>query len=361
MSLRTALPLLLSAAFLGTGCAAAVSGEDGGMAAVDAGSNSPDAGAAVNVPGRHDLALTVDGLERRAAVYVGTGAEGRDAPVVFMFHGTNGTGEHVYDTSGWRQQAEAEGFIAVFPTALTWCFKEDENRDGDYDDLGEARVTTKWTNGKLGMDDGFPLCTPGEIQQFSAEKQAESAHPVVDDVQFVDALVEAVSRQYRVDSKRLYLSGFSNGASFTARLVVERSTVFAAAAIGSGKLAVPPVPAERPMGVVQWMGTEDGKFIPAGAGLQVSSQMLVEYPSLETAFIAPLRTTLGLAGSPSYQERTVGGTKVGTFRWTESTLGAGNSYAYSFIEGMTHRYPSEAGGFSAAVYGWNFFATQSLP
>jgi poly(3-hydroxybutyrate) depolymerase len=327
----------------------------------DAGTRAPDAGGAVNVPGRREHVLEVDGVERRAVVYVGAGAEDRDAPVVFMFHGTTGDGARVYDTSGWREEADAAGFIAVFPTSLTWCFKEDDNRDGDYDDPGEARITTKWTNGKLGTDDGFPLCTPAELAQFSAAKQSECDHPVVDDVRFVDALVSLLGANHRVDPKRLYVSGFSNGASFTARLVVERSTVFAAAAIGSGKLAVEPLTAERPMGVVHWMGTEDGKFVPAGMTVEVSAQMLEQNAQLDAAFIAPLRTVLGLAGTPAYQERTVGGTKVGTFRWTQGPDAGSPSYAYSFIDGMTHRYPAEAGGFSAARYGWSFFSTQALP
>jgi polyhydroxybutyrate depolymerase len=321
----------------------------------------PDAGVSSNVPGRHEHVLAVDGVERRAVVHVGAGAAEKDAPVVFMFHGTTGDGERTYDTSGWREEADDAGFIAVFPSSLTWCFKEDENRDGDYDDPGEARITTKWTNGKLGTDDGFPLCTPAELAQFPAAKQAESDHPPVDDTRFVDALVSLLGAQYRVDAKRLYVSGFSNGASFTARLVVERSTVFAAASIGSGKLAVEPIPAERPMGVVQWMGTEDGKFVPAGTTVRVSADMLEQAPQLDASFIAPMRTVLGLTGAPAYQERTVGGAKVGTFRWTQSTVGAANSYAYSFVEGMTHRYPSEAGGFSAAHYSWGFFSTQALP
>ena len=81
---------------------------------LDAGANTADAEIRVNVPGRHDHVLAVDGVERRAAVHVGGGAAGRDAPVVIMFHGTTGDGESVYDASGWREEAEAGGFIAVF-------------------------------------------------------------------------------------------------------------------------------------------------------------------------------------------------------------------------------------------------------
>jgi poly(3-hydroxybutyrate) depolymerase len=279
-----------------------------------------------------------------------------------MFHGTGGSGQHTFDNSGWRARAEADGFIAVFPSSLPWCFKEDENGDGDFDDPGEPRISTKWTAGQggLGREDNFPLCTDAERAQFPAGAQALANHPVVDDVAFVDALLVHLQAAYRVDPRRIYASGFSNGASFTARLVQERSTVLAAASVGSGKLAVTPALAARRMSALQWVGTVDGKFIPAGANLQVSATMLADYPGLEPAFTDALRLTLGLGGAPAYAERMVNGFKVGTFTWSQSTVGDSNTFAFSFVQGMPHAYP-DGPALVMADYSWNFFRTQSLP
>ena len=63
-------------------------------------------------------------------------------PVVFMLLGTSGTGEEFLADSRWREKADTVGFIAVFPTALTYCFREDENRDGDFVDVDELKATT---------------------------------------------------------------------------------------------------------------------------------------------------------------------------------------------------------------------------
>ena len=58
---------------------------------------------------------------RRFLVYVPTPRRpGRPRPVVFMFHGSRGTGEQFLAMSGWREQADATGLVAVFPTGLRY-------------------------------------------------------------------------------------------------------------------------------------------------------------------------------------------------------------------------------------------------
>ena len=45
-----------------------------------------------------------------------------------MFHGSSGTGEQFLRTSGWREQADREGLIAVFPTGLRYRVLESGRR-----------------------------------------------------------------------------------------------------------------------------------------------------------------------------------------------------------------------------------------
>lgn len=45
-------------------------------------------------------------------------------PLVFMLHGTNQSGSQFYNISGWKEVAEREKFIVVFPTALIYCTTE---------------------------------------------------------------------------------------------------------------------------------------------------------------------------------------------------------------------------------------------
>ena len=58
-------------------------------------------------------------------------------PVVFMFHGSTGTGEQFLRVSGWREQADATGLVAVFPTGLR------------YRVLDSGRLSTKWNSFSL--------------------------------------------------------------------------------------------------------------------------------------------------------------------------------------------------------------------
>jgi polyhydroxybutyrate depolymerase len=58
----------------------------------------------------------------------------------------------------------------------------------------------------------------------------------VDDVGFVRALVDDIAKRYPVDRKRIYATGFSNGAMLTYRVGCELGDVFAAIAPVAGAL-----------------------------------------------------------------------------------------------------------------------------
>lgn len=48
-----------------------------------------------------------------------------ETPVVFMFHGTDQNGEQFYNISGWKEVGDAQNILTVFPSALSYCVKED--------------------------------------------------------------------------------------------------------------------------------------------------------------------------------------------------------------------------------------------
>ena len=80
--------------------------------------------------------VEVDGHPRRFVVYVPRHrpVTGPLRPVMFMFHGSTGTGEQFLRVSGWREQADATGLVAVFPTGLR------------YRVLDSGRRSTKWNS-----------------------------------------------------------------------------------------------------------------------------------------------------------------------------------------------------------------------
>jgi poly(3-hydroxybutyrate) depolymerase len=166
--------------------------------------SAPLAIATSNVPGTYRERFTIDGLDREAIVYVPAAVAGATrAPVVGVLHANGSDALDAFVTSGLRERADAEGFIAVFPSALTYCLKEDENDDGDFDDRGERVVATRWS-WSVGS---LQLCSSAELAMLPAEQRAQADHPLMDDWAFMAPLRARVASRYLVDETRVWLSG----------------------------------------------------------------------------------------------------------------------------------------------------------
>src|SRR6185436_19049015 len=135
---------------------------------------------------------TIDGVSREALVFA-PAKEGAGAPpLVFGFHGHGGS----------MQQASRS-----FPIHELWP---------------EAVVV---------YPQGLP--TPGKLTdpegkrsgwQFAAGESGDR------DFKLVDAILATLKEKYKVDEKRVYCTGHSNGGAFTYLLWVSRPDVFAAVA-----------------------------------------------------------------------------------------------------------------------------------
>lgn len=159
--------------------------------------------------GRNDVTIEVQNAKRHFIVSIPKSYTGKEkVPVVFMFHGTSGTGEKFYNISGWKEKGEVEGFISIFPTALKYCYIDSD---------GQQKNKTKWNDGKLSSY----VCsgvTPN------------------DDVLFVREILTQLRSHLTIDDSRIYASGFSNGAGFVSRLAVELSDELAAVVAVAGGL-----------------------------------------------------------------------------------------------------------------------------
>lgn len=317
--------------------------------------------APVNVAGKHTSTLTVMGLERELIVYVPDKAAGvANVPVVFMFHGTSGDGEKFFNISGWREKADAEGLIAVFPSSLTYCFKQDVDRDGVLE-ANEITVTTKWTEGHLGTATA-PLCTPAELAGLSPANRALADHPLADDVAFVGAMIDHLQTIYSVDAKRIYASGFSNGGSFTSRLSFELTDRIAAISMASGNVRLPGT-AARPLSVFYSVGNEDPGFAPTETTtLPLDETLFTTAPLLKSEIVLPMLAMQGLADQHTYKSGMFGGKKVTSHTFATSNSGAGNSFVFVVIEGLAHEYPNGMNSpLVAADFLWEFFKGETLP
>ncbi len=317
-----------------------------------------------NVAGKYVHHVVVGGIEREFIVFVpGSVAGNTHVPVVFMIHGTAQDGEELFMFSGWAQEAAAEGFIAVFPSALTYCFYEDDDNSGTFD-ANEQQVVTKWAGGGLGDPSRRPLCTPAELATVPAGPQALADHPLADDVAFYEFMFDFLSSHYSIDEKRIYVSGFSNGAEMSSRLAVELSTRIAAAAVNSSSMSIDPTPAARPLSLILTVGAID-PAISAKIGeypIPLTESLITTSAPFRIGFIAPFLTALSLSDTYTWSQQTIAGELTSQFLFETSTVGASNSFRAVIVEDLEHEYPN--GGDHPIVMAkvlWEFFKTQSLP
>jgi polyhydroxybutyrate depolymerase len=133
---------------------------------------------------------TVDGVVREALVYAPASARTNAAPLVFAFHGHGGS---------MQNAAHLFGFHKLWPEAIV-VYMQGLN-----------------TPGRLTDPDGTK---PG--WQKEAGDQGDR------DLKFFDAVLASLRQDYRVDEKRIYASGHSNGGGFTYLLWAMRGETFAA-------------------------------------------------------------------------------------------------------------------------------------
>ena len=325
-------------------------------------SGASDVAAPAIPHGRIVRRLVVDGIQREFLIHVPQRVDGSTrVPVVIMIHGTSGSGGKFYNISGWVEKADATGFIAVFPSALSYCLGDDDDRDGVIEP-DEYRITTKWAAGQLGTP-LMPLCTDEQIAKLPPDRQAQiQSRTVRDDVAFFDAIVASIRQDLPVDPRRLYVTGFSNGGQMSGRLLMERSNTFAAFAMAAGGPAVPG-PAQRPAPVVFSVGSLDDGFLEASGLTELPLDDSLVFLSPFDGLVQRLTGAVGLDPTArTFLAGKVNGKTVATHNYATSLLGADNQLVLAVIEDATHQYPN---GTNHPVVMtellWPFFLRYSLP
>ena len=324
----------------------------------DAATLGPDASVAL-VPGDRSLSVSSGGSVRRASLHVPAGLSGQ-RPLVVVLHGTGGSGDAFSASSGWRARADAEGFVAVFPSALQHCFREDTDFDGVFD-ADESSVTAKWADGKLGSTEQ-PLCSAAQLAALpGAQRAAVDTETLADDMTFIAALVDALVASGGIDRAKVYVSGFSNGGNMAARLIVEDANRFAAAHIAAGFLLSPARPAPaRP--VLLSLGTLDGPSLARTGIIADPSDNLRALPfgpallsePTTAARFAGWQSSLGLAGAPTTMAATIRG--IDTLRFTYAGT-APLRFEALVVNGMGHVYSNGTNHpVDIASLAWAFFA-----
>ncbi|MEA2123295.1 MAG: polyhydroxybutyrate depolymerase [Solirubrobacteraceae bacterium] len=296
--------------------------------------------------------FTFNGVDRRYVASVPLSAKrrmnrGERVPVVAMLHGSSGTGEQFLIHSGWREVARREGFIAVFPTGQEYLV----------DTQGPPHMSTKWAD-------------------YSLDEDIDEAQtPPADDVGFLRSMAVDVAHSARVNPRRVYLSGFSNGGAMCMRAALELSSSLAAAGCNAGSLhSVHHVTTGAPhIPVVLTYGSLDDRFLGAiNAAQDPADPPVTEIP------MNPSRAfqLQGVSAVLSIQEESFDvtdqadvlfrGRNAFDVRFDEPVPGVtGTSQAQlSVLKGVEHEYPTATNNphhFRMADLLWAFFRSHPQP
>jgi len=144
----------------------------------------------------------------------------RRAPLVIVLHGHGESAENFEKYTGMSDEADAKGFIAVYPQAL-----------GDPSDWHTA--------------------IDGPSKR--------------DDIKFVRGIIDLLEHRYRIDHRRIYAAGHSNGGIMTYRLASMLSDKLAAVGVTAGSIGMIDdkgdtlriAPPPHPVAVIHFHGMQD--------------------------------------------------------------------------------------------------------
>ncbi|MEZ4321795.1 MAG: prolyl oligopeptidase family serine peptidase [Myxococcota bacterium] len=249
------------------------------------------------------IALEHDGESRNYFLYVPDGVAA-NAPVVIAMHG-GGTpggskGRRIGTQTGLDALADEEGFIGVFPSSLGG----------------------NWNDGR--------------------DLEAGYVSPDVDDVGFIEAVLDDVAARVSIDADRVYVSGASNGGFMTQRMLCERPERFAAgvsfiATMPATLECTPPSDARVPVMFV--LGTAD-PLVPYEGG-PVANGDRGEAISADAAF-AFWSDQNGCTGEPTITPLPDTDPDDGTTASREDATGCDAPVSRIVIEGGGHTWPGGA-------------------
>lgn len=284
--------------------------------------------------GKNSYRLEVGGIDRNFHVFVPSGYdENVSVPLVFMFHGSGGNGNATYQSSGWKEIAEQQNFICVFPTGL------------EYFIVSLNTIQTKWSS--TGLD--------GEL---------EEGVEVVDDIPFVTGMLDQLTATFNIDERRVYASGFSNGGGFSkSRIMCELSDRFAAVATSGGHALpqVVPVQSSDIIALHTIMGNKDDKKLRSADQTDpfpMDAGEIMSHPYLK-GNIDNILEMLQLGNSYDSQAEMP---YFNTLRFTDALPANGNEFRFLMVKDMGHIWPNgnnHPSGLSAPEVFWPFFEEHS--
>ena len=261
--------------------------------------------------GTISLSLLHDGLTREYLLYVPSSYNTDIAvPLLFNFHGYGGTSNGHLASSDMRSLADQENFILCYP-------------QGSTDPYGFGH----W-NASL----------PGGDNKSSA-----------DDSGFVDAMITSISSSYKVDTKRIYACGYSNGAMMSYFLGGLMSDKIAAIGSVSGTMLEGNPDPISPVPMINLHGTADSVLAYSGGdGSTSTTDTLLYWATKNGASPTPVITNLN-SGNSSVEKSVYSDTNGIT--WVEH---------YKVINGGHVWFDLDLNGLGTNQLLWDFFKKHDL-
>lgn len=171
-------------------------------------------------PGNWKLTIQFKGMERIFYLHIPASYQDTvQVPLVMNFHGFSEDVNAMSSRDGFVDKSDETGFILAY-------------------------VEGYGTAGLQSWNAGTACCSP-------------AVSSGLDDVGLSVAIVNMISSRCRIDSRRVYAHGFSNGGGMAHRLAREAANVFAAVSSVSMPVLVPDEIPSRPVSVIHFHGTSD--------------------------------------------------------------------------------------------------------
>ncbi|MCA9220892.1 MAG: alpha/beta fold hydrolase, partial [Planctomycetales bacterium] len=288
--------------------------------------------------GSFTVQLKSGGWDRTATVHVPAGYETTDRlPLVVALHGAGGDGSTMLRNNGWAAKADREKFIVVAPDGMSALPRLPNSLRAN---------PNLWNSGQLG---------------------SRSPRARIDDVAFIDDLLDMLKDRLPYDERRVYVTGHSNGAGMTFRLGAELSERFAALAPVSGMLAVDDPRPKRPLPTLYIIGTLD-PLQPIDGG-----EVTLPWGTKRTNVpVADYLTSWAKAIDCSTEPKIVSD-EAGIKRVEYPSNSDGPTVSAIYIEGQGHEWPGGNSRLPVRMIGpktdklkavdviWDFFRDKSAP
>lgn len=199
----------------------------------------------VKAPGDYRFSFVHDGIMREYLVHVPRSYRGAPTPMLVALHGGGGSADFQADDSRYKliSKAEAAGFIAVFPNGYS-----------------------RFPGGILATWNAGACC--GAAQKND-----------VDDVGFLREVIRRVERQARIDPRRVFMTGMSNGALMSWRMACEASDLVRGIAPVEGTDNTAHCAPSRPVAVIEFHALDDD-HVPLNGGKGVSALTDTDFASV---------------------------------------------------------------------------------